>query len=122
MCACFHRELNDSYLEGELGIKYMDIGLEEYYANDRKMRKGEVGCFLSHYTIWKKVRSNVYCNITKVYKWGKWGIKGLMARPLCSLPFNYTISYCSTSHFDIDCSVACSDVARESVYYSSDGR
>lgn len=51
-----YRTLNDSYIENELGIRYMKTELEEYYANDRKMRKGEVGCFVSHHTIWRKVR------------------------------------------------------------------
>ena len=51
----FLRDLNDTYLEDELGIKYMDSDEDPYNANDHKMRKGEVGCFLSHHTIWKKV-------------------------------------------------------------------
>ena len=51
------RNLNDSYLEDELGIRYLDIELDEFEANNKKMRKGQVGCFLSHYTIWKKVRA-----------------------------------------------------------------
>ncbi|CAI8006303.1 Procollagen galactosyltransferase 1 [Geodia barretti] len=49
------RNLNDSYLEDELGIRYLDIELDEFEANNKKMRKGQVGCFLSHYTIWKKM-------------------------------------------------------------------
>ena len=50
-----YRNLNDSYLEEELGIRYLDTGIDDFVANDRKMRKGEVGAFLSHYFIWKKV-------------------------------------------------------------------
>ena len=66
---CQYRNLNDSYLEDTLGIRYMDTGLDEYYANDRKMRKGQVGCFLSHHTIWRKVRITrslilLYCTHT----------------------------------------------------------
>ena len=41
-----YRNLNDSYLEKELGIRYLDTGIDEFVANDRKMRKGEVGAFL----------------------------------------------------------------------------
>ena len=52
-----YRSLNDSYLEDDLGIRYLDSGLEDFEGNNKKMRKGQVGCFLSHYTIWKKVRA-----------------------------------------------------------------
>ena len=56
---CFHRDLNDSYLEDELGIKYMaDSDDDLYEANNRKLRKGQVGCFLSHHAIRKKVRES----------------------------------------------------------------
>ena len=50
-----HRDLNNIYVESALGIKYMATGLELHVANNNKMLMGEVGCFLSHYTIWKKV-------------------------------------------------------------------
>jgi collagen beta-1,O-galactosyltransferase len=49
------RELNDSYVENVLGIKYMDTRIDVLVANNNKMLMGEVGCFLSHYTIWKKI-------------------------------------------------------------------
>ena len=49
-----HRDLNDSYVEDELGIRYMATTLDPF--DNRTMFKGEVGCFLSHHAIWKKVR------------------------------------------------------------------
>ena len=51
----YHRDLNDSYVENVLGIKYMDTGVDVLVANNNRMLMGEVGCFLSHYTVWKKV-------------------------------------------------------------------
>ena len=47
------RKLNDSYVE-ELGIHYMSNWRDPW--GDRTMTLGEVGCFLSHYTIWNRVR------------------------------------------------------------------
>ncbi|CAI8043596.1 Procollagen galactosyltransferase 1 [Geodia barretti] len=47
------RKLNASYVEGELGIHYMSNWRDPW--GDRTMTFGEVGCFLSHYFIWKKV-------------------------------------------------------------------
>ena len=47
------RKLNVSYVEGELGIHYMSNWRDPW--GDRTMTFGEVGCFLSHYFIWKKV-------------------------------------------------------------------
>ena len=36
--------------------------MEEFEANNKRMRKGQVGCFLSHYSIWKKVRGKIEKN------------------------------------------------------------
>ena len=33
----------------------MDTGVDVLVANNNRMLMGEVGCFLSHYTVWKKV-------------------------------------------------------------------
>lgn len=40
----------------------MDSGLEDFEGNNKKMRKGQVGCFFSHYTIWKKVEPKIESN------------------------------------------------------------
>ena len=53
--SCIYRLLNDSYVE-KLGIHYMPNWKDPW--GDRPMTLGEVGCFLSHYTIWKTVRKN----------------------------------------------------------------
>jgi collagen beta-1,O-galactosyltransferase len=47
------RQLNASYVEEELGIQYMSNWRDPW--GNRTMTFGEVGCFLSHYTIWNKV-------------------------------------------------------------------
>ena len=47
------RELNASYVEEELGVRYMSNWRDPW--GNRTMTLGEVGCFLSHYTIWNKV-------------------------------------------------------------------
>lgn len=46
------RQLNQTYLDG-LGIKYLPGWKDPW--GERPMTFGEVGCFLSHYTIWQKV-------------------------------------------------------------------
>lgn len=46
------RELNQSYIDG-LGIHYLPGWKDPW--GERPMTFGEVGCFLSHYTIWQKV-------------------------------------------------------------------
>ncbi|XP_069121239.1 procollagen galactosyltransferase 1-like isoform X1 [Argopecten irradians] len=46
------RELNATYLE-KLGVEMMD-GYADPYAG-RKLTMGEIGCFLSHYFIWKEI-------------------------------------------------------------------
>ena len=47
------RQLNDTYVEEELGIHYMENWRDPW--GNRTMTLGEVGCFLSHYTIWNRV-------------------------------------------------------------------
>lgn len=49
----FIRDLNKSYVEDELGIRYMANRRDTH--DNRTMLMGEVGAFLSHYSIWKKV-------------------------------------------------------------------
>ncbi|XP_046681820.1 glycosyltransferase 25 family member [Homalodisca vitripennis] len=46
------RELTDAMLE-EMGITLMGGYTDPYHK--RPMKRGEIGCFLSHYSIWKKV-------------------------------------------------------------------
>ena len=46
------RELSESYVE-DLGIQYMADRTDEF--DNRSMLMGEVGCFLSHHSIWEKV-------------------------------------------------------------------
>ena len=48
------RKLNASYVEEELGVHYMSNWRDPW--GNRTMTLGEVGCFLSHYIIWNKVR------------------------------------------------------------------
>lgn len=48
------RQLNDTYLT-KIGAKQLDGYLDPYHK--RPMKMGEIGCFLSHYFIWKEVRS-----------------------------------------------------------------
>ena len=51
------RQLNDTYLD-ELGVKQLDGYLDPYHK--RPMKMGEIGCFLSHYFIWKEVSLTAY--------------------------------------------------------------
>ncbi|XP_012266997.2 glycosyltransferase 25 family member [Athalia rosae] len=51
------RMLNESTLK-ERGVKMMPEYADPYHR--RPMTMGEVGCFLSHYSIWKKVLENDY--------------------------------------------------------------
>lgn len=53
-CFSFPRTLNSSQLRA-LGIEMLP-GYKDPYS-DRVLTKGEIGCFLSHYSIWKKVYS-----------------------------------------------------------------
>lgn len=45
--------LNDESLD-EIGVKFLPGYADPY--NDRPMTKGEIGCFLSHFWIWEKMR------------------------------------------------------------------
>lgn len=45
------RQLNDTVLQE---LKFMPDFKDPYHK--RPMKLGEIGCFLSHYIIWKKVR------------------------------------------------------------------
>ncbi|XP_033732543.1 procollagen galactosyltransferase 1-like isoform X2 [Pecten maximus] len=51
------RELNATYLD-KLGVEMMD-GYADPYAG-RKLTMGEIGCFLSHYFIWKEILDKGY--------------------------------------------------------------
>ncbi|XP_067940750.1 glycosyltransferase 25 family member-like isoform X2 [Watersipora subatra] len=51
------RQLNSSYLD-ELGVKQLDGYLDPYHK--RPMKMGEIGCFLSHYFIWKEMEEKGY--------------------------------------------------------------
>ncbi|PRD30641.1 UNVERIFIED_CONTAM: Procollagen galactosyltransferase 1 [Trichonephila clavipes] len=44
------KALNDSYIE-EMGIKMLPEYADPYYK--RSLTRGEIGCFLSHYHVWK---------------------------------------------------------------------
>ncbi len=61
------RALNSSQLRA-LGIEMLP-GYKDPYS-DRVLTKGEIGCFLSHYNIWKKVHSKtcstISCYINKL--------------------------------------------------------
>ena len=48
-----YRQLNDTYLN-KIGVKQLEGYLDPYHK--RPMKMGEIGCFLSHYFIWKEVR------------------------------------------------------------------
>lgn len=48
-----HRTLNSSILK-HLGVDLLP-GYEDPYSG-RTLTKGEVGCFLSHYSVWEEVR------------------------------------------------------------------
>ncbi len=47
------RQLNQTYIDG-LGIRYLPRWKDPW--GMRPMTFGEVGCFLSHYSIWQQVR------------------------------------------------------------------
>lgn len=42
----------------------MDLlpGYQDPYSG-RTLTKGEVGCFLSHYSIWEEVRTPIHCSV-----------------------------------------------------------
>ena len=65
LAGIFHscRQLNASYVE-ELGIQYMSNWRDPW--GNRTMTLGEVGCFLSHYNIWKTVKRRVNWNVLLV--------------------------------------------------------
>lgn len=46
------RELTQEYVD-EMGIKHLPTYRDPF--SDRVMKFGEIGCFLSHYKIWKDV-------------------------------------------------------------------
>lgn len=54
------RQLNDSYLEA-LGVRQLE-GYEDPY-HKRPLKIGEIGCFLSHYFIWKEAIERNYSKI-----------------------------------------------------------
>lgn len=54
------RELSESKLK-ELGVQMLD-GYKDPYGG-RSLTLGEIGCFLSHYVIWKDVSSLICINI-----------------------------------------------------------
>lgn len=54
LCLLSPRTLNSTQLRA-LGIEMLP-GYKDPYS-DRVLTKGEIGCFLSHYSIWKKVYS-----------------------------------------------------------------
>ena len=58
-------KLNDSYLE-TIGIKQLQDYKDPWAKRD--MTYGEIGCFLSHYNIWKDVVENQYDKVSKIQK------------------------------------------------------
>lgn len=52
LSVCYIRKLNHDIIQ-EMGIKFL-IGYEDPY-HHRQMTMGEIGCFLSHYTIWQQI-------------------------------------------------------------------
>lgn len=54
-----HRALNSSELQA-MGIDMLP-GYKDPYS-DRVLTKGEIGCFLSHYNVWKQVQSDLLCD------------------------------------------------------------
>ncbi len=51
------KKIDDEYIKS-LGIKPLPLYKDPY--NDRPLNFGEIGCFLSHYFIWKDVRFSNY--------------------------------------------------------------
>lgn len=54
------KSLNESYLK-QLGVKQLPGYADPYHGRDMTM--GEIGCFLSHYLIWKDIKENGYKRI-----------------------------------------------------------
>ncbi|KAF6022292.1 CERCAM [Bugula neritina] len=54
------RQLNETYLD-QLGVKQLEGYLDPYHK--RPMKMGEIGCFLSHYFIWKEMEEKGYNRI-----------------------------------------------------------
>lgn len=52
------KEIDDIYIKS-LGIKVIPNYRDPY--NDRPINYGEIGCFLSHYFIWKEVNQQFFC-------------------------------------------------------------
>lgn len=71
------KKINDSYIQS-LGIALIPNYLDPYHK--RPLNFGEIGCFLSHYFIWKDVcitqnRSFNFLNFFLIIRWSKMAIK-----------------------------------------------
>ena len=58
-----HRALNTSQLL-ELGIDMLPNYKDPY--SERVLTRGEIGCFLSHYNVWKQVCRTIHLHIHSV--------------------------------------------------------